>query len=164
MCHTHSWPQQLPSTLYCLLYNECVLLAWHVLGTCLPGAWQSIAKKHKASDEPRSSSWKIAWKCLSITWQVSTKHIPSEYHTVNQGVFCQVWLGWNGHLWVHYNPRQWLHGDECNTIMCVCFTTLTAELTDIESWILAYRSSGRICRSSSKVKVSRAKKKILGSQ
>ena len=38
------------------------------------------------------------------------------------------------------------------TYACVCLT-LTGKRTDIQTWFLAWRSSGRISRSSSKVKV-----------
>ncbi len=58
--------------------------------------------------------------------------------------------------WYHINfftPRV---SDGCNGFVCVCMwvcvcLALTAEQTDIQTWILACRSSGIISRSSSKV-------------
>ena len=41
--------------------------------------------------------------------------------------------------------------------VCVCITTLKAEQTDIQTWILAWRSSGRISRSSLWVKGQRSR-------
>ena len=52
----------------------------------------------------------------------------------------------------------------CNSfdIVCPSVTTLTAERTSIQTWFLVCRSSGRISRSSSKVKVIGQRSRSLG--
>ena len=62
-------------------------------------------------------------------------------------------LAWMG-AYIYYTPNLWRDG--CNSFGIVCLfvrLTLGTEWTDIRSWILAWRSSGRISRSSSKIKV-----------
>ncbi len=48
--------------------------------------------------------------------------------------------------------------------VCLCVTTLTAKRTDIQTWISVCRSSWRISRSSSKVKVIGQRSRSLGQE
>ncbi len=79
---------------------------------------------------------------------------------------CFLWITWL------ITPHVTLWRVRCNSVdivsvcvclsVCVCVTTLTAKRTDIHTWISLCRSSGRISRSSSKIKVIVQRSKSLG--
>ncbi len=68
------------------------LFAWHMLGTCLPGARQSNAKQHKASDKQWSSKCQAIDKCLlmdaSSIWQA--KQVPNRYQVGTAQLPCII--------------------------------------------------------------------------
>ncbi len=82
---------------------QFVLLACHVLGICLLGAWQSMDKHYQAIVKQVPSICQLFDICLIIAcqmfcaaaWQVIVKHLASKY----QAHVKQVSRNWHAIIW-----------------------------------------------------------------